>query len=168
MSDLSITGDASDDLETSTATAELKPRAVARGIAREDIETAQLISPSPSIPVTPAKKGGNSAAKVKKGKAVFGLVIHAAVDGVALGATSLGKSTVEFVVFMAIMLHKAPASLGLGSFLLSSGLSKKEIFQYLFTFAAAAPITAILTHIVVRYVVPFHILFRFFTESSTC
>ena len=61
--------------------------------------------------------GGES--KVKggpqmNGSALVGLVVHSAADGVALGASSFSKSgPIEMIVFMAIMLHKAPASFGL-------------------------------------------------------
>ena len=45
--------------------------------------------------------------------------MHAAADGVALGAATLvDKAEIEFIIFMAIMLHKAPAAFGLTSFLL--------------------------------------------------
>ena len=40
-------------------------------------------------------------------------------DGIALGAVAnTSKTDVEFVIFLAIMLHKAPAAFGLTSFLL--------------------------------------------------
>ena len=39
--------------------------------------------------------------------ATLGLVVHAAADGIALGAASAGsRFNVEMIVFMAIMLHK--------------------------------------------------------------
>lgn len=50
--------------------------------------------------------------------------MHSAADGIALGAASAdGSGTLEIIVFMAIMLHKAPAAFGLASFLLSEGIS---------------------------------------------
>lgn len=55
--------------------------------------------------------------------AVIGLIIHAAVDGVALGAAPFaGGASVELLVFVAIMMHKAPAAFGLTTFLLHGGL----------------------------------------------
>eukprot|EP01083_Nonionella_stella_P164201 542780_1 len=54
--------------------------------------------------------------------ATIGLMVHAAVDGFALGAASTNNSgQVEFIVFMALMMHKAPAAFALGSFLLDQG-----------------------------------------------
>ena len=48
----------------------------------------------------------------------WNISLHVA-DGIALGAAaSASKTDVEFVIFLAIMLHKAPAAFGLTSFLL--------------------------------------------------
>lgn len=46
-------------------------------------------------------------------------------DGIALGAAATTSHTdVEFIVFLAIMLHKAPAAFGLVTFLLHAGLER--------------------------------------------
>ena len=54
----------------------------------------------------------------------IGLTIHSAADGAALGASlylgsiSDGKeNALGFIIFLAIMLHKVPASFGFGSYL---------------------------------------------------
>lgn len=78
----------------------------------------------------------------------LGLVVHAAADGVALGAAAASqKSDVEMIVFFAIMLHKAPASFGLVSFLIHEGLEKSKIRRHLIIFALSAPVMAIFTYI---------------------
>jgi len=78
--------------------------------------------------------------------ATLGLVVHAAADGVALGAAAKSShKEVEMIVFLAIMLHKAPAAFGLVTFLLSEGLDRVRIRRHLLVFAAAAPVTAIIT-----------------------
>jgi len=78
--------------------------------------------------------------------ATLGLVVHAAADGVALGAAAKSShKEVEMIVFLAIMLHKAPAAFGLVTFLLSEGLDRTRIRRHLLVFAAAAPITALVT-----------------------
>lgn len=78
--------------------------------------------------------------------ATLGLVVHAAADGVALGAAARSShKEVEMIVFLAIMLHKAPAAFGLVTFLLSEGLDRVRIRRHLLVFAAAAPITALVT-----------------------
>jgi len=80
--------------------------------------------------------------------ATLGLVVHAAADGVALGAAATTNQTdVEVIVFLAIMLHKAPASFGLVTYLLHEGLDKPRIKRHLLVFSLAAPILAIVTYL---------------------
>lgn len=60
--------------------------------------------------------------------ATIGLVVHAAADGVALGAAATtSHHDVEIIVFLAIMLHKAPAAFGLVSFLLHEGIERSVV-----------------------------------------
>ncbi|XP_036449348.1 zinc transporter ZIP9 [Colossoma macropomum] len=76
----------------------------------------------------------------------LGLVVHAAADGVALGAAaSTSQTSVQLIVFVAIMLHKAPAAFGLVSFLMHAGLERNRIRKHLLVFALAAPALAMLT-----------------------
>jgi len=80
--------------------------------------------------------------------ATLGLVVHAAADGVALGAAATTNQTdVEMIVFLAIMLHKAPASFGLVTYLLHEGLDKIRIRRHLIVFSLAAPCMGILTYL---------------------
>ena len=75
-----------------------------------------------------------------------GLVIHAAADGIALGASSSASNTgLSFIIFFAIMVHKAPAAFGLTSVLLKQGLSKRSARSHLLLFSLAAPTGALLT-----------------------
>lgn len=79
--------------------------------------------------------------------ATLGLVVHAAADGIALGAAATTSHTeVEMIVFFAIMLHKAPAAFGLVTFLLHEGLDRKRIRKHLALFSFAAPVAAIVTY----------------------
>uniref|UniRef100_A0AAZ3S8A3 Zinc transporter ZIP9 n=1 Tax=Oncorhynchus tshawytscha TaxID=74940 RepID=A0AAZ3S8A3_ONCTS len=72
----------------------------------------------------------------------LGLVVHAAADGVALGAAaSTSQTSVQLIVFAAIMLHKAPAAFGLVSFLMHAGLERNRIRKHLLAFALAAPVS---------------------------
>ncbi|XP_074502603.1 zinc transporter ZIP9 [Sebastes fasciatus] len=83
--------------------------------------------------------------------ATLGLVIHAAADGFAVGAAvATGQVTVQVIVFLAVILHKAPAAFGLVSFLMHSGLEKKYIQGHLLAFSAAAPILAITTYFILH------------------
>jgi len=76
----------------------------------------------------------------------IGLVIHAAADGIALGASSTAtNSGLSFVIFFAIMIHKAPAAFGLTSVLVKQGLSKRAARGHLVLFSLAAPAGAIFT-----------------------
>lgn len=75
-----------------------------------------------------------------------GLVIHSAADGIALGASTTSSSQkLGFVVFLALMIHKAPAAFGLTAVLLKQGLSKRRIKTHLLIFSLAAPVGALAT-----------------------
>ncbi|KAK9462478.1 Zinc/iron permease [Lipomyces oligophaga] len=90
---------------------------------------------------------GNSAHAASQASALTtGLVIHAAADGIALGASAASTSSaLELVVFFAILVHKAPAAFGMAAVLLRSGVSRRKVRQYLLIFALAAPLSAIMT-----------------------
>ena len=79
----------------------------------------------------------------------LGLVIHAAADGIALGASS-SQPSLSFIIFFAIMIHKAPAAFGLTSVLLKQGLGKRTARVHLLAFSLAAPVGAVATWTVVR------------------
>lgn len=83
--------------------------------------------------------------------ATLGLVMHAAADGVALGAAvASSEVTVQVIVFLAVILHKAPAAFGLVSFLMHAGLERKQIQKHLLAFSAAAPLLAISTYFILN------------------
>lgn len=78
--------------------------------------------------------------------ATLGLVVHAAADGVALGAAATTSNLdTEAVVFLAIMLHKAPAAFALVSFLMHEAVERPTIRKHLLVFSLAAPLLAIVT-----------------------
>ncbi|XP_044578644.1 zinc transporter ZIP9 isoform X2 [Cotesia glomerata] len=88
-----------------------------------------------------------SGGKEKSVTATIGLVVHAAADGVALGAAATtSQADVEVIVFLAIMLHKAPAAFGLVSFLLHEGVDRKKIGRHLLVFSLSAPCLALVTY----------------------
>ncbi|XP_053316633.1 zinc transporter ZIP9-like [Spea bombifrons] len=83
--------------------------------------------------------------------ATLGLVIHAAADGVALGAAvASSQVSVQVIVFFAVILHKAPAAFGLVSFLMHAGLEKKQIQKHLLAFSLAAPLLTIATYLILN------------------
>jgi zinc transporter 9 len=74
------------------------------------------------------------------------LIIHAFADGIALGASTTAPSTsLGLIVFLAVMLHKAPAAFGLTSVLLKQGVSKRTARTHLLLFSLAAPAGAFVT-----------------------
>ncbi|KAI6245446.1 Zinc transporter [Erysiphe necator] len=79
-----------------------------------------------------------------------GLVIHALSDGIAIGA-SITSSNIKLglIIFLAIMLHKAPTAFGLTSILLKQGLSKRAIRAHLMIFSLATPAGAATTWVLI-------------------
>lgn len=79
-----------------------------------------------------------------------GLVIHAAADGIAMGASATtADMKLGFIIFAAIMIHKAPAAFGLTSVLLKQGLSKRAARGHLIVFSLAAPFGALSTYLII-------------------
>ncbi len=67
--------------------------------------------------------------------ALIGLLVHNAVDGFALGVSSasatsdtsgLGVNSLGLLVFVAILLHKAPAALAFSTYLLQQKKSRAQ------------------------------------------
>lgn len=92
----------------------------------------------------------------------LGLVIHAIADGIALGASSASTSTstqnLGLIVFLALMLHKAPAAFGLTAVLLKQGLSTRAARAHLIVFSLAAPAGALATWVSVNVLGSAHLL----------
>jgi zinc transporter 9 len=83
----------------------------------------------------------------------LGLVIHAAADGIAMGASATTSNlSVGLIIFFAILVHKAPAAFGLTSILLKQGLSKRAARVHLMVFSLAAPAGALATYFIVSLV----------------
>ncbi|KAG9295480.1 hypothetical protein G9A89_013509 [Geosiphon pyriformis] len=91
----------------------------------------------------------NVKTKIKSRSMTIGLVIHAAADGIALGA-SANQPSLEFLVFLAIMLHKAPSAFGLCTVLLREGYNHKQICLNVAIFSLSAPLTAMLTYLMLQ------------------
>ncbi|CAG7921130.1 unnamed protein product [Penicillium olsonii] len=102
---------------------------------------------------SPSREGGlpdaNNSRRGHSFATTTGLVIHAAADGIALGASS-SDSGLSFIIFLAIMVHKAPASFGLTSILLKQGLSSRTARAHLLVFSLAAPLGALATFLFVQ------------------
>lgn len=93
---------------------------------------------------------GESPKQSRSVSTTTGLVIHAAADGIAMGASSsTSNARLGFIVFFAILIHKAPAAFGLTSVLLRQGLSKRAARGHLLVFSLAAPFGAIATWLLI-------------------
>lgn len=79
----------------------------------------------------------------------FGLFLHAALDGVALGAVilALSSSAETSLVTPSLMLHKAHIAFGYSAFLLHLNYEPLRIVKQMAVFACAAPVLAIITFI---------------------
>ena len=77
--------------------------------------------------------------------ATIGLMVHAAADGLAVGASVSSSTETGLIVFVAIMLHKGPAAFGLSSFLKHIQTDDTKSKLYLFLFALSSPIVAVLS-----------------------
>jgi len=80
----------------------------------------------------------------------LGLVVHALADGLALGSSALANdsgapSSLSVVIFIALIIHKAPTALALSTSLLSTSLSRADCRKHLAVFSASTPIGALLT-----------------------
>ena len=82
--------------------------------------------------------------------AFFGLSLHSLVTGIALG-TSVMVPELGLIVFLAIILHKLPASLSLTSLFLKEGYPNKKLFFYLTTFSLMVPIGALITFLFLQH-----------------
>lgn len=79
---------------------------------------------------------------------MLGILVHSAVDGIAFGAIAVsGDTALEGVVFLAIMMHKAPTAFGLTSLLMLGGNSSAQVLNFLALFSLTAPCAAILTYL---------------------
>ncbi|SAM03255.1 hypothetical protein [Absidia glauca] len=80
----------------------------------------------------------------------IGLIVHAAADGIALGA-SANHPQLSMVVFFAIMLHKGPSAFALTTVLLAEGFSRSEVRKHLLMFSVAAPLGALTTYLLLAF-----------------
>lgn len=113
----------------------------ASSLSRDEEETEGFLGS-----LTPTPKQTRSLATTT------GLVIHAVADGIAMGASATAPDTkLGFIVFIAIMVHKAPAAFGLTSVLLKQGLSKRAARGHLIVFSLASPFGAWATFILVSF-----------------
>lgn len=135
-------------------TAAPPPRHISLDNLSQDLRTSNSEEESESFlqSLAPTPKQSRSLATTT------GLVIHAAADGIAMGASASTSNTkLGFIIFLAIMIHKAPAAFGLTSVLLKQGLSKRAARGHLIIFSLAAPFGALTTWLLVNILGGSHI-----------
>ncbi|KAH9817054.1 ZIP zinc transporter-domain-containing protein [Melampsora americana] len=88
----------------------------------------------------------------------LGLLTHSLADGISLGASSTFNSlpatahasskdvpALDLIVFLAIIVHKAPVAFGLVAVLMSEGIPRHLIRRILFAFSLATPLGSLIT-----------------------
>jgi len=86
----------------------------------------------------------------KNGSFTIGLIIHAAADGIALGASqaaSKQEHRIGFVVFIAIVAHKVPAAFAFTVYLRNCHFPLESIKESVLKFSLASPIANLLTYL---------------------
>ena len=92
------------------------------------------------------KSGGAAGGSSSADRAVLGLLVHCASDGLALGSAFLsGNTALSFVVGTAMVLHKAPMAFGLTAYLQTCRWPWAKAQRTLILFAATAPASSLLT-----------------------
>ena len=82
------------------------------------------------------------------GLLVFGLTLHAATDGLAIGAASAsGDWALTVTVLLAVLIHKGPAAFSLGVFSMHEREERKDSIRDVVIFAAATPVMIIVSGI---------------------
>lgn len=88
---------------------------------------------------------------------IVGLMIHALADGIAMGASaSSTDEQLRWIVFGAILIHKAPTAFGLCSVLMARGLSKSDILKTLALFSLCTPVGAVVVYLALQLLFTFN------------
>lgn len=86
---------------------------------------------------------------------MLGLLVHAAADGIAMGASSRSiETSLRVVVALAIMVHKAPTSIGLCTLLMAQQFPSRMIRIGILLFSLTTPMSALITYFVLRVLIP--------------
>lgn len=78
---------------------------------------------------------------------VFGLTLHAATDGIAIGAAAAsGSFTLTATVVLAVLIHKGPAAFSLGVFSMHERSDRKESVRDVAIFSLATPVMMLIAY----------------------
>lgn len=76
---------------------------------------------------------------------LFGLTLHAATDGIAIGAAAAsGSVSVTAAVALAVLIHKGPAAFSLGVFSMHERESRNDSIRDVLIFSLATPVMILL------------------------
>lgn len=81
-----------------------------------------------------------------------GLSVHALFDGVAIGSGFALSNWLGWVIFLAILLHKAPEGFTIASVMLASGRSRRTAFWSAVALAGATLVGVLVIQLVPRWV----------------
>lgn len=121
--------------------------------SRDDARQANRPRKSSDAQRQPTDGGGQSDISHNRGirqafASIAGLIIHAAADGIAMGASAgSDDDSLKLVVLLAIMIHKAPAAFGLCTLLMGQRLHKSQIRKAIAIFSMSTPLGAIFTYL---------------------
>lgn len=80
----------------------------------------------------------------------LGLLVHASVDGISLGSSFADKdSTLQFIIIIALIIHKIPTAFSLGTILSKEGIPDKLVLIHLGLFALLTPILTWITFTII-------------------
>ncbi|KAJ7095702.1 Zinc/iron permease [Mycena belliarum] len=99
------------------------------------------------------------AARARAYPLTFGLITHGLADGLALGVSALASASeapgahndLSLIVFLALIIHKAPTSLALTTQLLNTALPPRECRRHLAVFSASTPVGAIASYLLLSF-----------------
>lgn len=117
---------------------------------RNDVDESSTRSRKPSDAASGRDGGAIGQSRNLRGAiaSVAGLMIHAAADGIAMGASAgTGDDSLKLIVLFAIMIHKAPAAFGLCTLLMGRRLHKTDIRRAIAFFSLATPVGAIISYL---------------------
>jgi zinc transporter ZupT len=80
--------------------------------------------------------------------ALVGLLPHSFFDGVAISSGFLESPQIGFLIFTAILLHKVPTGVSLGSIMMASGNTPRQAIIAVLAIAVATVVGAVITPLV--------------------
>ncbi|KAI0771122.1 Zinc/iron permease [Trametes elegans] len=125
----------------------------------EGLGSTEPAHPHPERAITEATEARQRAYPL-----TLGLVVHALADGLALGSAALSDSAedsgsggsvipsgLSIVVFLALVIHKAPTALALTTSLLSTSLPHAQCKKHLAIFSASTPVGTLVSYTLLSF-----------------